>query len=40
VIERKRPAVVLVAAFGLSLGTFYLFSDLLKVPLPLGPGRF
>ena len=40
VIERKRPAVVLVAALGLSLGTFFLFSDLLKVPLPLGPGRF
>src|SRR5574341_519003 len=40
VIERKRPVAVLVAAFGLSLGTFYLFSDLLKVPLPLGPGRF
>ena len=40
VIERKRPGVVLIAALGLSLGTFYLFSELLKVPLPLGPGRF
>ncbi len=40
VIERKRPVVVVLAALGLSLGTFYLFSSLLKVPLPLGPGRF
>ncbi len=40
VIERKRPAVVVLAALGLSLATFYLFSSLLKVPLPLGPGRF
>jgi hypothetical protein len=32
--------VVLVAALGLALGTFYLFSTLLKVPLPLGPGWF
>jgi hypothetical protein len=40
VVERKRPPVVVVAALGLSLGTFYLFSNLLKVPLPLGPGRF
>jgi hypothetical protein len=40
VVERKRPPVVLVAALGLALGTFYLFSTLLKVPLPLGPGWF
>jgi len=40
VVERKRPAVMIVAALALSLGTFYLFSSLLKVPLPLGPGRF
>ncbi|MGE5850527.1 MAG: tripartite tricarboxylate transporter TctB family protein [Candidatus Methylomirabilota bacterium] len=40
VVERKRPPVVVIAALGLSLGTFYLFSNLLKVPLPLGPGRF
>ena len=40
VIERKRPMVVVVTALGLSLGTFYLFSTLLKVPLPLGPGGF
>jgi putative tricarboxylic transport membrane protein len=40
VVERKRPPVVVAAALGLALGTFYLFSNLLKVPLPLGPGRF
>jgi hypothetical protein len=35
-IERKPPAVVALVTAGLSLGTFYLFSSLLKVPLPLG----
>lgn len=40
VIERKRLPVVVILALGLSLGTFYLFNNLLKVPLPLGPGRF
>jgi hypothetical protein len=40
VVERKRPAVVAITALGLSLGTFYLFNGLLRVPLPLGPGRF
>jgi len=40
VVERKQPAVVAAMALGLSLGTFYVFSTLLKVPLPLGPGDF
>jgi hypothetical protein len=40
VVERKRPAVVIATALGLSLGTFYVFSTLLQVPLPLGPGDF
>jgi hypothetical protein len=40
VIERKRSAVVIATALGLSLGTFYVFSTLLQVPLPLGPGEF
>ena len=40
VVERKRPAVTMAVALGLSLGTFYVFSTLLKVPLPLGPGEF
>lgn len=39
-VERKRPAVVAVMAVGLSLGTFFLFSGLLKVPLPRGPFGF
>lgn len=40
VVERKRLVTVLAMALGLSLGTFYLFSTLLKVPLPLGPQGF
>lgn len=40
VVERKRPAVVVATALALSLGTFYVFSTLLRVPLPLGPGDF
>jgi hypothetical protein len=40
VVERKRPAVTVATALGLSLGTFYVFSTLLRVPLPLGPGGF
>jgi len=40
VVERKRPVVTMAVALGLSLGTFYVFSTLLKVSLPLGPGEF
>ena len=40
VVERKRPVVTMAVALGLSLGTFYVFSTLLRVPLPLGPGEF
>ena len=40
VVERKRPAVVAVTALGVSFGTFFLFSNLLKVPLPRGPLGF
>lgn len=40
VVERKRPALVAAMALGLSLGTFFLFSGLLKVPLPRGPLGF
>jgi hypothetical protein len=40
VVERKGPAVTAATALGLSLGTFYVFSTLLRVPLPLGPGGF
>ena len=37
VMERKSPAVLAAVALGLSLGSFFLFSNLLKVPLPRGP---
>jgi putative tricarboxylic transport membrane protein len=40
VVERKPLAAVLVAALILSFGTHYLFSTLLKVPLPQGPWGF
>ena len=40
VMERKRPAVVTAVALGLSLGSFFLFSNLLRVPLPRGPWGF
>jgi len=39
-IEGKRSAVALLMAIGLSLGTWYVFAGLLKVPLPLGPRGF
>ena len=37
VVERKPPAATAAVSLGLSLGSFYLFSTLLKVPLPPGP---
>lgn len=40
VIERRRPLAIAVVALGLSLGTFYIFADLLRVPLPRGPWGF
>jgi len=40
VIERQRPVIVTAVALGFSLGTFFLFADLLKVPLPRGPWGF
>lgn len=36
-MERKRLAVVAAVALGLSFGSFFLFSNLLRVPLPRGP---
>ncbi|HSB69903.1 MAG TPA: tripartite tricarboxylate transporter TctB family protein [Candidatus Methylomirabilis sp.] len=39
-VERKRPVVVIAMALALSLGTFYVFCTLLRVPLPLGPRGF
>ncbi|MGQ0662995.1 MAG: tripartite tricarboxylate transporter TctB family protein [Pseudomonadota bacterium] len=40
VVERKPPAIVAALALGLSMGSFFLFSDLLRVPLPRGPWNF
>jgi putative tricarboxylic transport membrane protein len=40
VVERRRPLTVIGMALVLSLGTFYVFYTLLRVPLPLGPGGF
>ena len=37
VMERKHPVAAVIAALVLSAGTYYLFSTLLRVPLPLGP---
>ncbi|MBI3002843.1 MAG: tripartite tricarboxylate transporter TctB family protein [candidate division NC10 bacterium] len=39
-VERRRPALVATMALGLAVGTFFLFSNLLKVPLPRGPLGF
>ncbi len=39
-LERRHPLAVAAVALGLSLGSFYLFSDLLRVPLPRGPLGF
>jgi putative tricarboxylic transport membrane protein len=40
VMERKNPLVAIAVALVLSFGSFYLFSDLLRVPLPRGPWDF
>ncbi len=39
-VERLRPLVVLSVSIGLSLGSFWFFYNLLKVPLPLSPLGF
>jgi putative tricarboxylic transport membrane protein len=39
-VERRRPLTVLLVSFGLSWGSFWLFADFLKTPLPLGPWNF
>lgn len=35
-IERRRPFAAIATALGLSLGSFWLFADLLRVALPRG----
>jgi putative tricarboxylic transport membrane protein len=39
-LERKGLLASLIGSLALSFGTYYLFSTLLKVPLPLGPWGF
>ncbi|HEU5321058.1 MAG TPA: tripartite tricarboxylate transporter TctB family protein [Methylomirabilota bacterium] len=36
-VERRGPVTALVVAAGLAAGSFFLFSTLLRVPLPRGP---
>jgi hypothetical protein len=40
VVERRRWWVTLLLAVGMSVGSFYLFATLLKVPLPVEPFRW
>lgn len=40
VVERIKPWLTLVLTFGFSLGTFWLFDSLLRVPLPRGGWGF
>ena len=40
VMERIKPWLTLVLTFGFSLGTFWLFDSLLRVPLPRGGWGF
>jgi hypothetical protein len=40
VMERRGPLTFGLMAVGLSLATYYVFYDLLKVPLPLSPWGF
>jgi hypothetical protein len=37
VLERRNPIAAVVVALALAFGSVYLFSDLLRVPLPRGP---
>ncbi len=39
-VERIKPWLTLVLSFGFSLGTFWLFDSLLRVPLPRGGWGF
>lgn len=36
VLEKKPPLATALAALGLSAGTYWLFADLLRTPLPIG----
>jgi len=38
VVERRRPLAAIAVALAIAFGSFFLFADLLRVPLPRGPG--
>ena len=38
VVERRPPFMVAVVSIGFSLASYYLLADMLRVPLPVGPG--
>jgi drug/metabolite transporter (DMT)-like permease len=38
VVERRKPLAVAAVSIGFSLISFYLIADMLRVPLPRGPG--
>ncbi|MBI4241025.1 MAG: tripartite tricarboxylate transporter TctB family protein [Candidatus Rokubacteria bacterium] len=40
VVERKRPLLVGILSLALSLGSYYVFHNLLRVQLPRGPWDF
>jgi hypothetical protein len=37
VVERRRPLITAAVSLGIALGSFHLFSTVLRVPLPRGP---
>lgn len=37
VVERRHPAAAMAVALAIALGSYFLFADLLRVPLPRGP---
>lgn len=37
VVERRNPFAAAAVAFGISFGGYYLFWNILRVPLPIGP---
>jgi hypothetical protein len=40
IVERRSLVAVVLVSLLLSLGSFWLFADFLKVPLPRGPWNF
>jgi hypothetical protein len=40
VVERRSLPATLLVSFGMAFGTYWLFADVLKTPLPIGPLGF